>query len=244
MDQAPYGAQLPDEVQPPPEAIALIDPLGQSDRRTPLGGPMNQLSAFLRAQNPLDWLRQYWLNIGIVGMLRGEDPDLLVLRIEIEHTKIADPEFRAEFRNSWRQYRLDNRYEITRQWLERTLESEEALPYHRDIDRMLVNKGPKTRNYLRQMERLMITSLRDQRVEIARGFFDHLSQLYGKLRDEERAEAEARVGLPMDHEEGRSLEEIEAGGDEEVAYNAGDELEGGEEEHVNSSDENMSDEFK
>ncbi|MCJ1427314.1 hypothetical protein MMC29_005217, partial [Sticta canariensis] len=227
--QAPYGAQLPDEVQLPPEALALIDPLGQSDRRTPLGGPMNQLSAFLRAQNPLDWLRQYWLNIGVVGMLRGEDRDLLVLRIEIEHTKIPDPDFRAEFRNSWRQYRVDNRDEIKRQWVERTLESREARPYHRDIDRMLVNKGPKTRNYLRQMERLMITSLRDQRVGTARVFFNQLSQLYGKLRDEERADADARVGLPNDFEEGRSLEDIEADGDEEAAYNAGDELEGDEE---------------
>lgn len=208
---------------------------------------MNHFSAFLRARNPLDWYRRYWLNIGVVGMLRGEDQDLLVLRIEIEHTKIPDPEFRTELRNSWRQYRLDNRDEIKRQWMERTLESEEALPYHRDIDRMLVNKGPKTRNYLRQMERLLIASLRDQNIGIARGFFNKLGLLHRKLREEERADAEAMARLPteaLDDEGGRSLEDIEAEGDEEVAYNAGDELEGGEEEHVNSSDENMSDEFQ
>lgn len=77
-----------------------------------------------------------------------------------------------------------------------TLESEEAKPNLRDIDRMLVNKGAKAREYLRRIECMMISILQDRQIKSVRWLFDIIVQIYQKLEKEEKADEEARNREP------------------------------------------------
>lgn len=72
-----------------------------------------------------------------------------------------------------------------------TLESNEAQQFLNDINRMLVNKGQKVRNYLRDQNRLMMDSLEAGEVDTAKYSFSELIFLYQKLREEEVVDADA-----------------------------------------------------
>lgn len=186
MDQAPSGAQAPDEAQPSnkvPEA-----------QQSPLGMPLSQASANSLAENRLQWHLMYWLSVSVLAILLGQDPALTDLLIEIEHDRIADLEFKRELRNAWERFHIDNRDEYQRQWTERTVASPEAKGLLGDIDRMLLDKAPKTKTHLFRLERLMVASLRDARVLEARAVFDHLGDLYEKLKAEETADGHVHPG--------------------------------------------------
>lgn len=182
MDQAVTRAQAAIET------LGLSDPPDPSDSQTPLGEPLDQVSAAALAKDPLAWHLRYWLDLCTVGNLRGEDEILLALRMEIEVNKILDMELHSAFYDAWFQYVMDNSEESARNWIQRTLESDEAKRYLRDIDRMLEDKARKTRHYLGHLERLMLTSLQEGDAETAKMFFQKLAPVYPKLLREEAAD--------------------------------------------------------
>lgn len=191
--QAPHGAQLPNGVQPPTWTPALRNPLGPSDYRTPLGEPLNKVSAVRKAQFPVMWHLYYWLSIGVIGVLYGKDSMLMSLRIEIEIEKSPEEHIKIAIRDRWHQYQRANQKEYERIWAQLTLESEKAKPYLRDIHRMLQNKSVKTKDYLQSAKDMMITWLRAGRMEEATKYFNKLAELYQKLKEETTADAEART---------------------------------------------------
>lgn len=187
--QQPNGAQIANGLQRPIEPPYPLTPLGEPISHTP--------SAQLLASDPLTWHLHYWLSIGVLGMLRGENPLLMAFRTDIEHyNKIKDVEFRIRLVEAWRTYRQVHLPYFRQQWERLTLESEEAKPYLRDIDRMLVNKGAKAREYLCRIENMMISILRDGQIESARWLFDIIARVYQRLEEEEKADEEARNRKP------------------------------------------------
>lgn len=167
------------------EALALLDnPLGRSNSRTPLGEPMNRSSAFILDRSPIAWHLQYWLNIGVLGILRGKNGKIIALMIEIEQDKIPDGRLRNSLRNTWNQFWNDNKVVKARQWEARTMEDEEAQQFLRDIDRMFVDKVQKVRSYLSRDESTLRILLRQGEAERAKELFEKLSQLYPLLREE------------------------------------------------------------
>lgn len=199
MNHAPPGAQVPNSVQlsigvqPPTWTPAALNSLGPSDFKTPLGEPLNQLSAIRKAQFPVMWHLNYWLNMGIIGIFYGQDSMLMSVRIEIEIEEMPEEHIKIAIRNRWHQYRGANKQEYERIWARLTLESEEAKPYLRDIHKMLKNKLIKTKEYLQSAKEGIITCLRAGQMEEATKLFDKLAQLYQKLKDETAADAEART---------------------------------------------------
>lgn len=159
--------------------------------QTPLGAPINQASAMLLAKDPLAWNLQYWLDLGLIGNLRGEDIMLMGLRIEIEYSKTLDPALRIQFQNAWIKYQIRNRAERVRYWSQMTLDSEDAKPYLRDLNTMLVDKGRKTRDYLRSAETAMSQEQENLNFGRAQVIFDRLARIYPKLRQEEAGNAGA-----------------------------------------------------
>lgn len=183
MDQTPTRAQAATETP------RLPDPADASDFRTPLGEPIDQVSAANLAKDPLLWHLTYWLDLCTVGNLRGEDEILLALRMEMEVDKMLDMELQSAIYDAWFRFFMDNSEESARNWIQRTLESDEAKPYLRDIDRMLVDKARKTRQHLGHLERHMLTSLQEGDAEKAKKFFEKLAPVYPKLLREEAADA-------------------------------------------------------
>lgn len=183
MNQAPEGAQ-----QAPTEDLGPFS--------TPLGGLMDRATALQLLEDPLLWYLQYWLNLNIIGIMRGEDELLLALRIEMEQDKYPEPLFRLQIQNNWYRFLQDNRLTCIRGWAALMGDlSEEANPYHRDLDRMLVDKGRKTRAHLRRMEMEMNNALRAADVERARLIFEVILGYYKRLQQEEAADAATRHGL-------------------------------------------------
>ncbi|MCJ1262884.1 hypothetical protein MMC22_002754 [Lobaria immixta] len=153
----------------------LVDP----DARSPLGEPIDDIESMILFGVPRMWHMRYWLDIYAIEVLRGEDEMLMSLRINIEQHKIPDQELKSQVQTEWIT-ELRNRAEDRLQnWSEKTLESEEAQPYLRDIDRMLVDKGRKARDYLRLIEIPMC--IRVPNIDIASMIFQKLSLLYRKL---------------------------------------------------------------
>lgn len=193
MDQTPSGSQAPTELPVLPHRIDI------SATRTPLGGPMTRYSASRLAQDPLTWHMQYWLALGTVGMLRGEDEALMGFRIEMEHDKMYT-EQKARFRALWNQYRRLHVEACQQHWEEMTVDSEEAKWYIRDIDAMLVDKVQKARQYLVRQEMRMLAALQATRFDLAQVLYDGLVKIYAKLQEEATRdaarEAEARNRLP------------------------------------------------
>lgn len=54
---------------------------------------MSPASILRRQQDPLKWLLEYWLDIAVIGIIRGEDMKLMVLRVDMEVDKMSDREF-------------------------------------------------------------------------------------------------------------------------------------------------------
>ncbi|MCJ1463131.1 hypothetical protein MMC07_001736 [Pseudocyphellaria aurata] len=157
--------------------------------RSPLGAPLSPASAALLARDPLAWHLQYWLDLGLIGNLRGEDNLLMGVRIEIEYTRTLSPALRAQFQTAWTQYQIDHRAERTRYWSRITLDdSDEARPYLGDLTTMLADKARKTRAYLRSAETAMVHELEvGKNFERAQVLFDRLARLYPRLQQEEEA---------------------------------------------------------
>lgn len=149
---------------------------------------MTRHSAIKNVLNPLGWHMEYWLALGSVGILRGEDPLLMSFRIEMEHDKMH-PMLKEGFRATWNEFRAKNDAKYQRHWTQMSLESDEAKCHIRDIDRMLVNKGQKARKYLDGIETRMDIALHESRFDEARQLFQGLTKVYAKLQEEETRDA-------------------------------------------------------
>lgn len=129
---------------------------------TPLGEPItNQASALLKAEDPLTWHLRYWLNLGTIGNVIGAEAILMQVIINEELHKIADRAFQTQIQNAWYQFVLYNRGEFIRHWRQRTLESDEAKAYIRDLARLVGNKRLKMRSTLRDLGSRMNIDIRD-----------------------------------------------------------------------------------
>lgn len=190
---------------------AALDTIGLSDFRTPLGEPMDEISALILNEDPIGWHFQYWLSLSVLGVLRGEDPILMAFRIEIELYNVLDRQYRNAFHQAWNEYLTANHEPCLEYWELVSVEDEKVQQYFRDLDQMLVNKEQKAKDNLRGMEELMIIFLRDARLEQARETFEILSLVYPKLHEEEIADAKAKSRKSKDtnslHRK-RSYEEI------------------------------------
>ena len=164
--------------------------------KTPLGEPMDQESASILASDPVEWHLQYWLAIAIIAIMRGEDPVLTVIRIDIEVHKMADTEIRTGIQRSWKKYRLENGEQCQRYFSAFPKPTEEVNQYLRDIDRMLVDKGEKTRDHLEKAEREMFTLIRERNYDTARIYSVNIARVYRHLQEEETREARATNQLP------------------------------------------------
>lgn len=183
--QAPLGLQ-----QPPPGAQQAPPGARQS---TPLGGPISE-DEFLRIMNdPLGWYLQYWLDIHIIGMMRGEDQTLLPIRIVIEQERCPQMLFLFQIRNAWADYERTHKEARIGQWMFITGDkADEAKPYHRDLDRLLVRtKGPDIREYIRRFETGMNDAIRALKVDRAKELYEWLVRINQCLKKEEDADVEA-----------------------------------------------------
>lgn len=153
---------------------------------------MTHPSALSLARCPLAWHLDYWLSLTVIGILRGEDPMLTFLRVEIEHSKMSDQEMKSRLYDAWNQYLIAHIETHLQFWNLITLESRAAKRYLRDLDRMLVDKGAKARTYLGQVKSVVLDDLHAGRFGRARELFEKLGQMYQKLHAEERNEIEAR----------------------------------------------------
>lgn len=175
---------------------------------------MSHSSAYRYARDPLTWLLEYWLAVGSVGVLRGEDRVLMRLRMEMEHEQI-DPSLLDRFRSAWYQYRRANEQASNQHWAQMTVQSEEAKWYSRDIDRMLEDKIQKGRVYLGRMENKLLLALRYTRFDEAKVLFQGLVTVYTKLKEEAARDTEARNQPSIDangvpNEGGQGTDEMEA----------------------------------
>lgn len=172
---------------------------------------MTHPSALFLARCPLAWHLEYWLSLTVIGILRGEDAMLMFLRVEIEHSKMADQEMKSRLDDAWNQHLIAHIETHMQLWNLISLESGAAKRYLRDLDRLLVDKGAKARTYLGQMESLMLDDVRAGRVGRAREILEMLGQIYQRLQAEERDEAEARYlangafGIYHQEEQGQDL---------------------------------------
>ncbi|MCJ1425143.1 hypothetical protein MMC29_003031, partial [Sticta canariensis] len=166
-----------------------MDPLATSDSRTPLGEPMSLLAGFLLTTDPVSWHLQYWLNIEVVGVLRGEDVTLMAVRVENELRSIERAQIRDGVQRAWGDFHRNNTEKYLEEWLHRTLASEEAQPFLRDIDRMLVDKEQKTRDYVAEMELDLVDWHRRAQAEMAEKL-TKISLLYRRLAEENIADQE------------------------------------------------------
>lgn len=157
---------------------------------TPLGGLMDQVTALELIDDPLLWHLKYWLNLNIIGIMRGEDEILLGLRIEIEQDKCPEPLIRLQIQHSWYHYLQDHKEACIRGWMAMMgARGEEAQPYHCDLDRMLVDKGRKTRDHLLRMEVEMNKAIQAADVERTSLLFDIIFRYYRRLQQEEAVDA-------------------------------------------------------
>lgn len=199
MDQAPDRAQqVPPETDQTPTGAPQAAPRAQQSPEprsiTPLGELISEESLVLLVGDPLGWYLQYWLDLHIIGMMRGEDQTLLAMRIMMEQDECPEMLFKVQIRNAWQNYQTTYKEARIRQWVPlRGDLSDEAKPFHRDLDRLLVKtKGPKVRDYIRRFEISMNEKIRATEVDRARHLFDWLVQINQSLMKEEAAEAGAR----------------------------------------------------
>lgn len=174
---------------------------------TPLGGPMDEESAFLQAANPLAWNLQYWLNIAVVGSTwRDEDTILMAFRVEMEHDKIPDPAFKLQLKNAWSQYQKDNQDECMQKWQQTTPESwQEAQPYLYDLDIMLADKERKTRKYISRMADEVIRELKAGNSATATNNLEKIFRVRQRMqREKRRADA---MNARLSHRNGAYYQE-------------------------------------
>lgn len=188
--------QPPSKAQPSSETPEPHDSLDPSDPRTLLGEPMNRVQADLLAEDPLKWYLEYWLSLGIVGVLRGEDKILMAFMIDIEQSRIPEQNILTQLRHEWDPFRNANEEQFLQHYLRTSMESEEVKRYLRDIDRMMVDKVQKMRTYLSGMEMLMSATLRPGELDAELSFFYNVDRIRPRLEEEKTADAVQRRQLP------------------------------------------------
>lgn len=114
------------------------------------------------------------------------------LRLEIEIDKLGDKELKAQIHRKWDDYQLEKRVKCQRHFTEEPVPTDEIRAYVRDLDRMLDDKERKAREYLRRVEKVMMNSLQAARAEEARAWFESLLDVYQRLDEETRNDAEPR----------------------------------------------------
>ncbi|MCJ1465668.1 hypothetical protein MMC07_004287 [Pseudocyphellaria aurata] len=83
-------AQIYQKLQPEEAAdTEQIPPVS----RTPLGAPIKQAFALLLAKDIITWNLQYWLDLGLIGDLRGEDVMLMGLESKSNTAKSSTERF-------------------------------------------------------------------------------------------------------------------------------------------------------
>lgn len=172
MDQAPHGT-------------------------TPLGEPMTQAWASQKADSPLQWHMHYWLNLDVLAMLCRQDMTLTALRLEMEQEKIEDPSLRTQLQNGRARFQRDNKRACLRYWKRKPRDDEEIQMYWRDLGRMLEDKGPKMRDYLRRMEVRVRNLPRNVNYTRRNDYFNLICRARQKLRQEEEKDADARNRLSI-----------------------------------------------
>lgn len=211
MDQGPSN-----------KSPAHSEPLKLSDIRTPLGEPMDEFSVSSLAEDPIEWHKRYWHSLWFVGVGYGEDPILMAFRIEMEIKTIADAEIAEELRCFWIERRRiieaedqDGQSPTNRlfRFQEKIAKCGKQKHLNRDVERMLEDKGQKTRAYLLYWENwldktskalnrgeALFREKRDKRPELREKLLElfyevseRLSVLYQRLNDEEMDEREEEV---------------------------------------------------
>lgn len=155
--------------------------------QTPLGGPLSQASAEIKARDPFRWHMRYWLNLSAIAMIRGENQDLMALRIEMEQEKIPEPALRTHIQRVWSRFDRENRDKCRRSWVQAGNEEITFKLYICELDRMLVHKEEKMRGYLNSLEMAMSACLQSADIPRAKELFDKISRGYRKLLLEEAA---------------------------------------------------------
>ena len=150
---------------------------------------MSLIAGFLLTRDPVEWHLQYWLNIEVVGLLRGEDMILMAVRVQNEIRKIENAQTRDAVDRAWDNFRRNNRQNYRMEWLRKSLASSDAQPYLRDIDRMLVNKEQKMRDHIRQLDSDLLNWHRTVQAEMA-SKVAYIGQLQLSLAAENLADQE------------------------------------------------------
>lgn len=188
------------------------------DVTTPLGEPMNEASALEQTEDPISWHLRYWLSLAVIATIRGEDIILTGIRIDMEIEKLANTEIKTRVRNARRPFQKNNLEGYTWYWTQRTLDDDHAQKYMRDLDRMLVDKGRKMREYIRDLEMQMDEYARERnfrRVFVCLGLHSLAKK---RLQKEEEREARVRNGLP-NYGEGISIYIDEAERQDDIEMN-------------------------
>lgn len=129
---------------------------------------MDQISAEYLAEDPYGWHVEYWNNLFVVGIFRGEDEILMHLRIEIEISNIPEGNLAIKLRRTWSKFRsvIEEQGKLIRSYLgpylleEKSLTDEYTKQLFRDVDRMLADKEQKTTADLLRLKSLMSTAFR------------------------------------------------------------------------------------
>ena len=146
-----------------------------------------------RDQNPVEWHLNYWLNVFVVAMMRGENPTLTLVRIEREQSLMDDERVGYHVQSMWLQFRRDHQANVQGIWEQLGLEDGNADIIIEDIGSMLVDKERKMMNYLLIKEAEMLHEVRNSRPEQARARSDQLCNIYDHLRVETTADMERRA---------------------------------------------------
>ena len=161
-----------------------MDPSTLTNTLTPLGDPMTLGEVRSQRADPVLWHLQYWLHIAILAIYRGQNNLLTMVRIDREQCIIVNPLLKNQVRSRWAQFQTDNKESFQQHWDTVSMESLYARMHIRDLNRMLVNKELKMKEYLEHLEEGMITRLRDLQISGARLRFEKLVDVYQALREE------------------------------------------------------------
>lgn len=134
------------------------------------------------------WNLHYWLSLEIIAMKRGEDMTLTAIRIEMEQEKIDNSKLKTKLRNAQRQFQTDNKPAYWRHWTKKAINVKEAMSYVSDLNRMLVDKERKIRDYIHRME---VEFARTENFSEASEYYDLFPLAVQLLELEKARDAEA-----------------------------------------------------
>ncbi|MCJ1463130.1 hypothetical protein MMC07_001735 [Pseudocyphellaria aurata] len=200
LESAPESPQLPPQLpsrppfvfpphllprhppQPPimPVPILFNPPPGQIPGRSPLGEPLNEQSARYLVQFPLMWHPIYWLNLDVIGIMRGEDSDLMAVLIDMEMARVPNERISTP---EWIWFQLNHRSACRENWELNGLDNDEGRAYLRDLDRILADKVRKAQEYIPHGEWLMIRAMRSGNLAESETLFWRLVNVHRVLRE-------------------------------------------------------------